>query len=76
MEHLKAWFNEVRGRKQELAKVLGVTHGALSQWKKVPLERVIDVSDATGIPPHKLRPDQPRMFPPPIFRPQGEAQNG
>lgn len=30
---------------------------AISQWKRVPAERVADVERATGIPRHRLRPD-------------------
>jgi DNA-binding transcriptional regulator YdaS (Cro superfamily) len=30
---------------------------AISQWKKVPAERVLDVERVTGIPRHELRPD-------------------
>lgn len=40
-----------------LAAALLITPGALSQWRKVPAERVGEVSRATGIPPHELRPD-------------------
>lgn len=30
---------------------------AISQWKRVPAERVLEVERATGISRHKLRPD-------------------
>ncbi|MDK4703873.1 Cro/CI family transcriptional regulator [Rhizobium sp. CNPSo 4062] len=41
-----------------LAKALGgVTSQAVSQWKKVPAERVLDVERITGISRHELRPD-------------------
>lgn len=43
--------------KLHLAKALGITHGAVNQWRRVPAERVIDVERATGIPREKLRPD-------------------
>jgi DNA-binding transcriptional regulator YdaS (Cro superfamily) len=34
-----------------------ITPQAISQWKQVPAERVLDVERATGISRHKLRPD-------------------
>jgi DNA-binding transcriptional regulator YdaS (Cro superfamily) len=72
MEELIRYFEAQRGRKLKLAQTLGITHGAVSQWKDVPLERVHDVADATGIPPHVLRPDRPQLFPTP---PKQEAAN-
>lgn len=35
---------------------------AISQWKRVPAERVAGVERATGVPRHRLRPD---IFEPP-----------
>lgn len=42
-----------------LAAELGgrITPQAISQWKQVPAERVLDVERATGVPRHELRPD-------------------
>lgn len=40
-----------------LAEKLGITRGAISQWEKVPDERLDAVSEATGIPKHVLRPE-------------------
>lgn len=41
-----------------LAKAIGgVTSQAVSQWRKVPAERVLDVERITGVSRHKLRPD-------------------
>lgn len=42
-----------------LAKRLGITQGAISQWLKrgVPPERCKAVEKITGIPREKLRPD-------------------
>lgn len=35
----------------------GITPQAISQWKQVPAERVLDVERATGVSRHDLRPD-------------------
>jgi DNA-binding transcriptional regulator YdaS (Cro superfamily) len=55
-------FNEKRGTRKRVAEALKITHGAVSQWKRVPAERVLDVEKLTGIPRHMLRPD---IFPNP-----------
>lgn len=47
-----------RGTKQAIATELGITAGAVSQWRNgVPAERVLDVERITGISRHELRPD-------------------
>jgi DNA-binding transcriptional regulator YdaS (Cro superfamily) len=43
--------------RSDIAKALGITTQAISQWKRVPAERVSQVSEATGIPVQDLRPD-------------------
>jgi len=40
-----------------LSTQLGLSRGAVSQWEKVPLDRVAAVSKLTGIPREDLRPD-------------------
>jgi DNA-binding transcriptional regulator YdaS (Cro superfamily) len=40
-----------------LAARLGITAQAISQWRKVPALRVLDVERASSIPRHVLRPD-------------------
>ena len=57
MSKLNEYFEAERGRRIFLARALGVTPGAVSQWDRVPAERVIDVERLTGIPRHDLRPD-------------------
>lgn len=57
MEHLLAYLDEERGRRQQLADALGVSPSAISMWRRIPAERVADVSRVTGIPRAKLRPD-------------------
>lgn len=40
-----------------LAKRIGVTRQAIYQWREVPVERIADISAATGIARAELRPD-------------------
>lgn len=42
-----------------LARRMGgeITSQAISQWRRVPAERVLAVSLATGVPCHEIRPD-------------------
>jgi len=53
---LKAAREKVGGS-SGLARILAISSQAVSQWRRVPAERVIDVERATGIPRHELRPD-------------------
>lgn len=57
---------KVKGGVRKLAEMLGITGPAISQWKCVPVKHVLAISDLTGIPPHKIRPDIYR-------RPSGRA---
>lgn len=57
MEELRKWLDS--HSQSELARALGITQGAVSQWLRageIPLGRVVDVSRITGIPLHKLAP--------------------
>ena len=40
-----------------LGNALGISPQAISQWGKVPAERVLDVERITGVSRHQLRPD-------------------
>lgn len=44
-----------------LSRALGgegvISPQAISQWKRVPAERVLQVERVTGVPRHELRPD-------------------
>lgn len=45
-----------------MARAVGIKSQAVSQWKRVPAERVITVEKVAGVPRHELRPD---LYPPP-----------
>lgn len=45
------------GGQAELAKLIGVTAQAISQWSEVPPLRVLAVEAASGISRSELRPD-------------------
>lgn len=45
------------GGQAELAKRIGVTAQAISQWDEVPPLRVLAVEAASGVSRHELRPD-------------------
>ncbi len=57
MLRLLTYLNEERGRRIALATGLGILPSALSQWKQVPADRVLDVERLTGISRYDLRPD-------------------
>jgi DNA-binding transcriptional regulator YdaS (Cro superfamily) len=52
---IEAW--NAAGGAKVLAAHLGIRVSAVYQWKRVPAERVRDVAAATGLAPHRLRPD-------------------
>lgn len=45
------------GSVKALAEVAGVRPQAISQWRHIPVERVVRISEALGMPRHELRPD-------------------
>lgn len=57
MEQLLAYLNAARGRRATLAAELQINQGAVSQWDRVPSERVLEVERVTGVSRHDLRPD-------------------
>jgi DNA-binding transcriptional regulator YdaS (Cro superfamily) len=50
------------GTARELARLLGITPQSVSQWKTVPVRRVLAVERITGVPRHHLCPE---LYPPP-----------
>src|SRR5436305_9267707 len=45
------------GGVSELARRVGISQPSVSNWDKVPAERVLAVESATGVPRVRLRPD-------------------
>jgi DNA-binding transcriptional regulator YdaS (Cro superfamily) len=47
------------GKSSSLAELLGISDSAVSQWKKVPYRRAIEIEEKTGgvVTRHDLRPD-------------------
>jgi DNA-binding transcriptional regulator YdaS (Cro superfamily) len=48
---------DAAGGVSALARKIKVTSGAVSQWRKIPAERVIEVERVTGVSRAVLRPD-------------------
>jgi hypothetical protein len=70
MFDIQSILRERRGLAIRISRELGITHGAVSQWRRVPAERVLDVERLTGIERHVLRPDiYPRERPATSARP-------
>lgn len=49
--------SEVLGGQEQLGAQFNISQAAVSQWGKIPVERVLDIERLTGIPRHELRPD-------------------
>ncbi len=54
--HLEALL-AMRGAVTRIATALGISTAAVSQWKRVPDDRVAEVARALGVPPEQVRPD-------------------
>jgi len=48
---------EAVGTRYALARALGLTPTSVLRWDKIPMDRLLDVERATGIPRAKLRPE-------------------
>lgn len=72
MAHLFDTLPKRRGIISDIARACGITPGAVSQWQRVPAERVLDVERVTGVPRHALRPD---LYPAPTLAPDAADEN-
>lgn len=50
-------IRSTRGLTRKIAEELGISSPAISQWDRVPAERVPEIERITGIPRYLLRPD-------------------
>jgi len=66
-----------RGTVKQIAAALGISTAAVSQWKRVPEDRVSEIAKALNLAPESLRPDLapspqtqglPRMVARPVLR--------
>lgn len=58
LERAKTKTNGATGLAQRLSEAGSpITSQAISQWKRVPAERAIEVEAITGVSRHELRPD-------------------
>jgi pyruvate kinase len=48
---------QMRGATKRLAEGLGISTAAISQWPRVPKDRVEDAAKILGVKPEDLRPD-------------------
>jgi DNA-binding transcriptional regulator YdaS (Cro superfamily) len=48
---------KIAGGASTLGPALGITRSAVSMWKNVPYDKVLDVERLTGVSRHRLRPD-------------------
>jgi DNA-binding transcriptional regulator YdaS (Cro superfamily) len=52
---------DAAGGLRAIARELGMSHQALSEWGRVPADRILQVEAVTKIPREKLRPDLYRL---------------
>lgn len=62
-----------RGAVTRIATELGISTAAVSQWRRVPEERVMDVARILGLAPAEIRPD---LAAPPATRPEPPPRLG
>jgi len=70
---LAAAKEAVGGKNVDLARLLKLTESAISQWKRVPWPRAIEIEEKTGgkVTRHQMRPDV--FGPPPVSSAPPEA---
>ena len=57
ISHGMALLKAKRGAQAKVARAVGLTRGAVTQWQQVPAEMVVKAEEASGIPREQLRPD-------------------
>jgi DNA-binding transcriptional regulator YdaS (Cro superfamily) len=65
MDHGLLLIRLQRGAQARIARELGLSRSAVTQWRRVPADRLIDIERITGIPRRRLRPD--------LFAPRDKA---
>jgi DNA-binding transcriptional regulator YdaS (Cro superfamily) len=48
---------QAAGTKYRLAKMLGISPASVQTWKRVPVERIVEIERLTGVARHLLRPE-------------------
>lgn len=56
-KEIKVRVLKAAGGRAALAEALGISPPAISQWERIPAERVGQVSRVTGMSPEEIRPD-------------------
>lgn len=73
MSEFLAYLAGRHGRRTRLARDLGLSPNAVKAWgATVPCERLIEVADLIGLPPHRLRPDLYQDY---VHQPNPEPAN-
>ena len=49
--------SKAMGSQKNLGALFDLTQEAISQWSKIPAEKVLEIAEATDIPKEQLRPD-------------------
>lgn len=55
---------DAAGGPAKLAKYFKISRSAVSQWERVPVDRVLGIEELSGISRHELRPD---IYPEPVM---------
>jgi pyruvate kinase len=56
-DHCLDHHMQIRGATKRLAEGLGISMAAVSQWERVPRDRVVQAAAILGVSPSELRPD-------------------
>jgi DNA-binding transcriptional regulator YdaS (Cro superfamily) len=50
------------GGHRKLGRMLGVSYQSISQWKRIPADRLVEIEIITGVTREEMRPDLFRGF--------------